>query len=64
VWITSPEETTYILKSILRLAGCKGADLAEHAAASAEKKKRESSVDFKEMERRSKAAKVMDVCKS
>lgn len=68
VWITSPEETTYILKNILRLAGLKGVDLAESAAAAtaagaAGSAKREPSLDFQELDRRSKVMKVMDVCK-
>lgn len=68
IWITSPEETTYILKSILRLAGL-GVTVPEtdHIAlapsmpAKERASKRDASVDFKEMERRSKAIKVMDV---
>lgn len=32
VWITSPEETTYILKSILRLAGISVALMQQHGA--------------------------------
>ena len=64
IWITSPDETTYILKSILRLAGLTGRDLEPHddaAAMGGGAKKRESSVNFSELERRSKAVKVMDV---
>jgi IMP and pyridine-specific 5'-nucleotidase len=53
IWITSPDETTYILKSILRLAGC--------GIAGDESKKRPSTLNFTELERRSKAVKVMDV---
>lgn len=60
IWITSPDETTYILKSILRLAGLTGRDLEPHDAAG-DSKKREPTVDFSELERRSKAVKVMDV---
>lgn len=66
IWITSPEETTYILKSILRLAGL-GVTIPENEkhclVPKDEHMKREgpTSVDFKEMERRSKAMKVMDV---
>ena len=56
VWITSPEETTYILKSILRLAGLTGVDVEPKDA-----KRRTSGHDFQELERRSKAVKVMDV---
>ena len=72
VWITSPEETTYILKSILRLAGVPLMALMENtplAAASGDEKKeetvvidgnrRKSQVDFAEAERR--ATLKMDV---
>jgi len=71
VWITSPDETTYILKSILRLAGLDRADLLtpnnihQNGVTSnsgmnhedAEKKK----VDFGEIERRTKVMQIMDV---
>ena len=56
IWITSPEETTYILKSILRLAGH-----ALDGEVATPSKKRVPGVDFSEIERRSKAVKVMDV---
>ena len=57
VWITSPEETTYILKSILRLAGIPLKSLVhsldeiggEQVMVKEDKK---SIVDFNEMERR------------
>ena len=65
IWITSPEETTYILKSILRLAGLGGALLETEKAAAVPKPddtlKRNTSLDFSEIERRTKAQKVMDV---
>ena len=57
IWITSPEETTYILKSILRLAGL-GVAIKEKEESV---KRPGSSLDFSEAERRSKAVKVMDV---
>ena len=56
IWITSPEETTYILKTILRLAGV---STALPPAAAMEKI--ESNVDFAEMDRRTAAVKEMDV---
>ena len=70
VWITSPEETTYILKSILRLAGV---SLHVHSAVEssatpsrAEKgglnlMKKISEVDFQEVERRTAQVQKMDV---
>lgn len=63
IWITSPEETTYILKSILRLAGLGVATEQENALAipKQDELKRNLPVDFSEIERRSKAVKVMDV---
>lgn len=54
IWITSPEETTYILKSILRLAGLGAHD-------DAKRRNSGSTLNFNELERRSKAVKVMDV---
>lgn len=65
VWITSPEETTYILKSILRLAGVPL--LAQLSPVAEEKEKtetdvrRNSNVDFSEVERRATRALKMDV---
>jgi hypothetical protein len=68
VWITSPEETTYILKSILRLAGI---SIALHGSRSSldltcELPKLEENVitkpfDFTECARRTEAVKYMDV---
>jgi hypothetical protein len=72
VWITSPDETTYILKSILRLAGVSlnGHD-AKSKASSATRgnagggdssiNKTPSQLDFNEIERRTATVKIMDV---
>ena len=65
IWIINPMETTYILKSILRLAGVAVA-MPERAAkgdqsADASSGRKESAIDFQELERRSEAAKRMDV---
>ena len=69
IWITSPEETTYILKTILRLSGLKyhldnekeaKAILAGISTASGLQSK-SSAVDFDEMQRRTQAVKEMDV---
>jgi IMP-specific 5'-nucleotidase len=60
IWITSPDETTYILKSILRLAG-KGMIVEGEGINKDGKRSLSSSLDFSELERRSKAVKVMDV---
>lgn len=54
IWIINPKETTYILKSILRLAGVPFALPAPGTVPA-------SPVDFKEVERRSVAAAKMDV---
>ncbi len=67
IWITSPDETTYILKSILRLAGIvpthhehKDSDVfLESSAAAVESKG--SNVDFAELERRTSVVATMDV---
>jgi IMP and pyridine-specific 5'-nucleotidase len=67
VWIISPQETTYILKSILRLAGVNltstgqkdESDSDGEVATSAEKK--DVAINFQELERRTEAAKRMDV---
>ena len=59
IWITSPDETTYILKSILRLAG-KGIALEEDGKTNG-KRSSTSSLNFSELERRAKAVAVMDV---
>ena len=59
IWITSPEETTYILKTILRLAGIEyqlDNELEASAILAGNKP-----VDFEEMERRTKAVQQMDV---
>jgi hypothetical protein len=56
IWITSPEETTYILKTILRLAGVSTA-----LPPKASMERQESNVDFAEMDRRNVAVKEMDV---
>jgi len=65
IWITSPEETTYILKTTLRLAGIEyeldneketKAILAGKTTAH-----KEAAIDFEEMERRTKAVQEMDV---
>lgn len=69
VWITSPEETTYILKSLLRLAGL---SVTPSIATKQTKEETEDEdenggaktgvrLDFKEMERRSNAVMMMDV---
>ena len=55
IWITSPDETTYILKTILRLAGL------SIALPPNESEKRDSVLDFSEVERRTKSVKQMDV---
>jgi IMP and pyridine-specific 5'-nucleotidase len=55
IWITSPDETTYILKTILRLSGI-SLQVGEGKFI-----KMTSTVDFSEMERRSKAVQEMDV---
>ena len=56
VWITSPEETTYILKSILRLSGIPLKLLHSSNTIDAQTKKiddeKKSVVDFNEVERR------------
>lgn len=72
VWITSPEETTYILKSILRLAGLSVALMEHgspnHAAPAAavsnidpNNGERKTSLDFTECARRTQAIQKMDV---
>ena len=68
VWITSPEETTYILKSILRLAGVSiklpGSSSPEFASTLPpvlEESAAKKLCDFEEVERRSSAVKFMDV---
>lgn len=76
VWITSPEETTYILKSILRLAGISIAFIQqagshdEHAspeltssktALPANGREDKKALDFSECARRTQAVQKMDV---
>jgi hypothetical protein len=81
VWITNPVETSYCLKTILRLAGVPVALLPEmmnriessipdaedddvaikiNDSQNAERRK-ESKIDFEEIERRRASAKIMDV---
>ena len=67
VWITSPIETTYILKSILRLAGVslsyssneEGMEMIPEGEDIGEEK--EIKVNFDEIERRTTAVQLMDV---
>ena len=70
IWIINPAETTYILKSILRLSDVDislhqpgNSDEDSNSALSNNKTldRAESAIDFDEMERREKAAKKMDV---
>lgn len=72
IWITSPDETTYVLKSILRLAGIAPLQhLAAHErddsmgldglSLRTEATCRISNVDFTELERRTSAVATMDV---
>lgn len=69
VWITSPDETTYILKSILRLAGIVPAQhartdsdgVSESVASGIGAGPKGSNVDFSELERRTSAVATMDV---
>ncbi|KAL7579916.1 hypothetical protein ACA910_004919 [Epithemia clementina (nom. ined.)] len=70
IWIINPKETTYILKSILRLAGL-SLELSEMASSiedeaslenvDGDASKSQQSLDFGEMQRRAEAAKKMDV---
>jgi IMP and pyridine-specific 5'-nucleotidase len=60
IWITSPDETTYILKTILRLAGIKY-QLDDELEASAILAGGNEPVDFGEIDRRAKAVQQMDV---
>jgi len=68
VWITSPEETTYILKSILRLAGLSVA-LQQHppdspdltASSGNAPNGQKKSFDFSECDRRTQVVQKMDV---
>eukprot|EP00934_Nitzschia_sp_Nitz4_P009053 Nitzschia sp. Nitz4//scaffold171_size48012//41509//43076//NITZ4_007133-RA/size48012-augustus-gene-0.29-mRNA-1//-1//CDS//3329538725//9043//frame0 len=68
IWITSPDETTYILKTILRLAGVEyrmePAQQPKVSAGDVGKEKPQdgaTNIDFKEMERRTKVIQEMDV---
>mmetsp|Transcript_14195 Transcript_14195/g.32861 ORF Transcript_14195/g.32861 Transcript_14195/m.32861 type:complete len:224 (-) Transcript_14195:456-1127(-) len=73
IWITSPEETTYILKSILRLAGVETdtmdstTDLVtdnlqqQQDSNGNNNTKGDLEVNFSEMDRRTKAIQTMDV---
>jgi IMP and pyridine-specific 5'-nucleotidase len=67
IWITSPDETTYILKTILRLAGINyqldDEKEAKEILAGKPSGQKESpkAIDFNEMERRTKAVQEMDV---
>ncbi len=62
IWIINPQETTYILKTILRLAGILSHDKTEGLDdATGIMTKRPSHIDFDEMERRSRAVQKMDV---
>ena len=66
IWITNPQETTYILKTILRLAGIhyhldNEKETVAILSGKAIQKNRSSAVNFEEMERRTKAVQEMDV---
>lgn len=61
IWITSPEETTYILKKVLDLSGVEYKLDNETVAAKILSGKAESAVDFAELDRRTTAVKEMDV---
>jgi hypothetical protein len=68
IWIISPQETTYILKSILRLASVNvaidhdtGEDTLTQEAETDDITQTGSCIDFQEMDRRSQAALRMDV---
>lgn len=61
IWITSPEETTYILKRIINLSGIQYELDNEKVAACILSGKTASSVDFAELDRRTAAVKEMDV---
>jgi hypothetical protein len=72
IWITNPQETTYILKSILRLAGVSvrlptdndndidDTDF-ENEGGIGKEKGGHPTINFDEIERRTKAAQMMDV---
>lgn len=69
VWITSPEETTYILKSILRLAGVplneknreKGSESHGRVGDAGPAETQVATLNLKEVERRNDQVKTMDV---
>lgn len=72
IWIINPQETTYILKSILRLASVsvrlpedvENNDSDNNSTDGSDKnqlKEHSSPINFTEIERRTKAAAVMDV---
>ena len=68
IWIINPDETTYVLKSILRLAGIDlltvehgDADNHETTTPPTATMRRGSNVDFAELERRTNAVATMDV---
>lgn len=60
IWITSPEETTYILKTILRLAGI-DYQLDNEKETTDILAGRVGGIDFTEMERRTQVVREMDV---
>jgi hypothetical protein len=68
IWIINPQETTYILKSILRLASVNvtledhhGEESISQDVGTGDVKAAGSCIDFQEMDRRSQAALRMDV---
>jgi hypothetical protein len=73
IWITNPQETTYILKSILRLAGVPvrlptqsemdndESSENEEDGDIGKEKELQPTINFDEIERRTKAAQLMDV---
>jgi hypothetical protein len=63
IWIINPYETTYILKSILRLASVNvtSIDVVEDDADEGQGSAFIPSINFQEMDRRSQAALRMDV---
>lgn len=68
IWIINPQETTYVLKSILRLASVnvtledhRGDESTSQEQESGDVKSTGSCIDFQEMDRRSQAALRMDV---
>lgn len=72
IWIINPQETTYVLKSILRLAGVSArlpsdidtgneSDTSAGSAIGEEREHTDTAINFAEIERRTKAAQMMDV---